>query len=260
MSFGSRLKEQRERMGMTQVQLAKLLGVSKGAVGNYEIGLSSPKADILYQVFDILKCDANYLFQDEMENLHQSGATPSEMENLIKKYRTLDRYGQDTVSAVLECEVRRCAAELREKQEKRPSVPPPPTGEGVRYIIPEYFGRVSAGSGQPAADERPENAHLTRQPPHGASYIAHISGDSMEPTYHDGDRVFVSAIVDISPGEVGVFLQGGEQYIKELGNGVLLSHNTKYPPIPLQDEIRCQGVVLGVCDNSYFEQPTGGLT
>lgn len=171
----------------------------------------------------------------------------------------LDNWGRKQVRTVADNEMARCAAELRGKRGQRPSAPPPPAGEGVRYIIPEYFGRVSAGSGQPAADERPENAHLTRQPPPGASYIAYISGDSMEPTYHDGDRVFVSAIMNIFPGEIGVFLQGGEQYIKELGDGVLISHNAKYPPIPLQDDIRCQGVVLGVCDDSYFEQPAGEL-
>ena len=94
MSFATRLKEQRIRMGLTQVQLANALGVSKGAVGNYEIGTSSPKADNLYQLFDILKCDANYLFQDEMRELHEAHATPDEMENLVKKYRTLDGHGK----------------------------------------------------------------------------------------------------------------------------------------------------------------------
>ena len=62
MSFATRLKEQRERIGLTQVDLATALGVTKGAVGNYETGASSPKAEILYQLFDILHCDANYLF------------------------------------------------------------------------------------------------------------------------------------------------------------------------------------------------------
>ncbi|UNI72510.1 MAG: HTH XRE protein [Chaetfec virus UA24_244] len=68
MSFATRFKEQRERVGLTQVQVADQLGVSKGAVGNYETGVSSPKAEILYKVFEVLDCDANFLFQDEMNN------------------------------------------------------------------------------------------------------------------------------------------------------------------------------------------------
>ena len=200
---------------------------------------------------------------DEMEKsgeIKKASSYSSEALELARDYDgKLDSWGRKQVRTVADNEIARCAAELGVQQEHRLRVSPPPAGDGMCYIIPEYFGRVSAGSGQPAAEECPENAHLTRQPPRGASYITHISGDSMEPTYHDGDRVFVSAIINIFPGEIGVFLQGGEQYIKELGDGVLISHNTKSPPIPLQDDIRCQGVVLGVCDDSYFEQPAGGL-
>lgn len=66
MSFSQRLKERREQVGLTQIELANILGITKGTIGNYETGFSSPKADILYKLFDALNCDANYLFQDEM--------------------------------------------------------------------------------------------------------------------------------------------------------------------------------------------------
>lgn len=75
MSFGSRLKERREALGLKQKQLGELLGVSGNAIGNYENGISSPNANILYKVFTVLKCDANYLYQDEMREL---GDTASE--------------------------------------------------------------------------------------------------------------------------------------------------------------------------------------
>ena len=65
MSFASRLKEQRLKMGLTQATLAEALGVTKSAIGNYETGLNSPKAETLFKVFEVLQCDANYLFQDE---------------------------------------------------------------------------------------------------------------------------------------------------------------------------------------------------
>ena len=66
MSIGSRIKERREELGITQIELATLLGVSKGAIGNYETDANSPKASIMYKIFDILQCDANYLYQDEI--------------------------------------------------------------------------------------------------------------------------------------------------------------------------------------------------
>ena len=45
----------------------------------------------------------------------------------------------------------------------------------------------------------------------------------------------------------------GQQWVKELGEGVLLSHNPDYEPRPMTEGIRCQGRVLGVCDDTYFE-------
>ena len=111
MSFASRLKEQRERMGLTQAALAAKLGVTKGAVGNYETGLNSPKAEILFRVFEVLHCDANYLFQDEMSSLREDTASPDEMELLVKKYRRLDAVSQKVVLAVLELELQRQASE-----------------------------------------------------------------------------------------------------------------------------------------------------
>lgn len=112
---------------------------------------------------------------------------------------------------------------------------------------------MSAGTGQPAGEDEAEELELTKRPPRGASYIAPVSGDSMEPTYHDGDKLFIRSCKDIQPGQVGVFLMDGQQWVKELGDGVLISHNEEYGPIPMRDDIECQGVVLGVCDESYFE-------
>lgn len=107
MSFASRLREKREELGLKQSELGKMLGVTGSAIGNYENGVSSPKADILYKVFDVLKCDANYLFQDEMRELDTDDLTVPEI-RLAKKYRSLDQYGKEAVESVLDVEWRRC--------------------------------------------------------------------------------------------------------------------------------------------------------
>ena len=64
MSIGKRLKEARILRGMTQEDLAKAAGVTKGAIGNYETEVSSPKEQILIRLMEILKIDANFLYQD----------------------------------------------------------------------------------------------------------------------------------------------------------------------------------------------------
>lgn len=110
MSFGSRLKDKRKELGITQPELAKLLGVSQSAIGSWETDTNSPRATLLYDLFDILHCDANYLFQDETRALYKNEATPEEFENIIKKYRDLDDHGREMVDFTLEKEYERSKA------------------------------------------------------------------------------------------------------------------------------------------------------
>ena len=94
MSFGSRLKERREALQLKQSELGKLLGVTGSAIGNYENGVSSPKADILYKVFDVLQCDANYLFQDDISQ-NEKNASAQKGEALIRLFDQLNEEGQE---------------------------------------------------------------------------------------------------------------------------------------------------------------------
>ena len=100
MSFGSRLRDKRNELNITQPQLAKMLGVSQSAVGSWETDVNSPRATLLYDLFEILHCDANYLFQDETRELYKNEATPEEFENIIKKYRFISEYSPDGASVV----------------------------------------------------------------------------------------------------------------------------------------------------------------
>lgn len=172
---------------------------------------------------------------------------PGEMDLLIK-YRALDHFGQKAVNDLLETEYQRSMDELQDSLNEQDS-----TSEIIYSSIPEYDSPMSAGPGEDAGQEYPDNLRLIKEPPPGASYVARIKGDSMEPTYHNGDRVFVAAWEDVYPGQVGVFFMDGQQWVKELGEGVLLSHNPEYEPRPMTEDIRYQGRVLGVCDKSYLE-------
>lgn len=114
MSFGTRLRDKRKELGITQPQLAEILGVSQSAIGSWETDTNSPRVTLLYDLFDILHCDANYLFQDETKELYKDKATPSEFENIIKKYRDLDDHGKEMVDFTLQKEWER-STDLIEK-------------------------------------------------------------------------------------------------------------------------------------------------
>ena len=111
MGIGKRIKEARNSLGLTQDELAGLLGVTKGAVANYENETSHPKEPVMYKMFSALKVDANFLFQDEMNALiHANKTTPDEFEKIIRKYRVLDNHGKKIVETILSLEYERCAA------------------------------------------------------------------------------------------------------------------------------------------------------
>ena len=68
----------------------------------------------------------------------------------------------------------------------------------------------------------------------------------MEPRYFDGDILLVSKQQMPSVGEIGVFLLDGKGYVKQRGTKELISLNTKYEPIPMDNDTRCFGKVIGV--------------
>ena len=92
MPFGKRLKDARISRKMTQEELAKAVGVTKGAIGNYEAEISSPKETILIKLMRILEVDANYLYQDYIAS---DDDLTNEERDLILLYRGADKRARD---------------------------------------------------------------------------------------------------------------------------------------------------------------------
>ncbi len=68
MKFSDKVKNARNKAGMTQVELAKALGVSLRTITNYETGDRYPKKRETYKILaDVLKVDMNYLFTENEE-------------------------------------------------------------------------------------------------------------------------------------------------------------------------------------------------
>ncbi len=240
MSFGTRLKARREQLGITQPQLAEMLGVSKGAIGNYETDANSPKATILFKVFDVLKCDANYLFQDEMGNNYPMKVSYDEYES-IKKYRNLDDHGKELVNYTLDKETERI-----EKYGKLGEASRPVTAFPMR-LISYYFKNASAGTGQLVIDNLPDkDIEIPDKPEYrNVSYAIGVNGSSMEPAFQDGDILLVEATQEIEVGDIGIFQIHNECFVKKLGEKELISLNKDYKNIPLDETAATLGKVIG---------------
>ena len=82
--------------------------------------------------------------------------------------------------------------------------------------MPRCINRVSAGTGVRLDDDSFEMADFDEDEiPEGADYSIIISGNSMEPKYHDGQVIWVKRCSSLNPGDIGIFVMDGEGYIKK---------------------------------------------
>ena len=63
--FGSRLRQIRKEMGLTQDEFAKLLGTSKQILSRYEREDRSPRIEVVRKYAEALKVSADYLLGDD---------------------------------------------------------------------------------------------------------------------------------------------------------------------------------------------------
>lgn len=68
MGIGRRLKEARERAGLTQEGLGRLVGVTGSSITNYEKETSHPKEPVMYALINALGVDANFLLSGLCEH------------------------------------------------------------------------------------------------------------------------------------------------------------------------------------------------
>lgn len=122
------------------------------------------------------------------------------------------------------------------------------------FPLRHYVQPASAGLGDFNDDDSYVIVDLVKRPPAGATFLVTLHGDSMEPTYQDGQWLFVRAQETIRVGEIGLFAIDSDLYIKEYGTNGLISHNDKYPiKRPGDDDtFKVYGKVLGVCTDDYF--------
>ncbi len=232
--IGERIKAARMARDITQVQLAKILGEKSGTViTNWETGNARPAIDKIPSICQALHITPDYLF-------NISGEHPSVDEmTMLRKYRTLDSFGKTAVDSVMNVEYDRVLAIQPKKKRARM----------LKFDFYNY--PASAGTGNFLETETPDEIWVKEVPEaEDADYVIPISGDSMEPTYHSGDKVFVEKCASLEEGEIGIFIVNGEAYIKELGSKCLISHNSTYKPIKLgsADSVYCCGRVLGVVE------------
>lgn len=241
MSLHSRIKQARIEKGLTQTELGSLIGVAKTTVAGYEKN-RDPDAPTVGKISEVLGVSANFLFQDETKRISENLFSREET-MLINQYRTLDEHGKSVVEQILALE---CERMSRMRDIDRPCAP-------ARVIqLDKYLVPSSAGTGVVSIDCDKEvitvvDNMYTRQ----AAFAVPIRGNSMEPRFRDGDILLISEDLP-ELGEIGIFVMTDRLYLKQLGEGKLISLNPDYSPIPMDESIRCQGKVICVLDPDWI--------
>ncbi len=73
MTFGEKFKIQREKLGLTQQQVADALGINRRMITRYENGISFPRTKEAYRkIAEFFEVDINYLLTEEEEFVVQA--------------------------------------------------------------------------------------------------------------------------------------------------------------------------------------------
>ena len=234
------LKKAREKAGYTQAQAAEAIGVSDGTYKNYEQGKREPNGEKMVTIANLFGVTTDYLLgrPESPETPKNPIQEASQKERVaLEKWLALDGEKREAVLRTMQSII-----DAYEMAEEKP----------VRIkVVKKSLYRTSAGIDYDLNDSdawenvQVEDCSMAQK----ADFIVEIDGDSMEPTYCNGENVFVKATPDVEIGKIGIFIVDGKGYIKERGIDCLISHNKNYHPIMLEGtENRCVGAVLGVAD------------
>lgn len=254
----AQLKKGRLDKNLKQSDVTKLTGIKNTTLSNYENGITEPDIDTFLQLCELYNLDYATILA-EAYGLKVSGTDfnikPSEME-YIEKYRSLDPHGKDMVDTVLDRENKRIQQYGKLEDRKVVILAEYEASKAPTHIIPYWEYGVSAGNGIYQLNDTTSvmmtlwATEVTKQ----ADFIIKVSGASMEPDYHDGDKVLVDRKTVVEKGEVGIFVKNGDTYIKELGENELISRNSEFPNIPVKDfdNVVCLGKVIGILTDSLI--------
>lgn len=261
-TYLDRIKLLKNQQKMTNEQLSERSGIPLGTLSKILAGMSdSPKFSNMIAICGALGCSIEYIASGTPENTNNYTLSAAEID-VVEHYRSLDQWGRGLVDTVIEKELQRVRA-LSEEAEPVTSpvrsarvLAPVATvnryaGERVRTEkrrIDLYDLPVSAGVGVYLEEEAVETISIPNtEKTADADFALRISGNSMEPKYHDGDILLVEACDSVEEGELGIFLLDGCGFFKLYGGDRLCSLNPDYAPILLKDfeEIQCKGRVLG---------------
>lgn len=212
-------------------------------------GIENAGVKKVMKICDILGLETDALADGHIKEkvANHNDVTVNEI-NHIKKYRQLDGYGKKVVDQVLSIEHERI---LEQSLSNEPQETEHATliHENRLYMTFYDYG-ASAGTGNyldewdipKSTISVPDNPETRK-----ADFVLRVCGESMEPDYHDGDRVLVKSQDSVNLNDIAIYIIDGESYIKQYKGSYLHSLNPSYSDIQMNEgqAIKCVGKVIG---------------
>ncbi|MGT2906340.1 XRE family transcriptional regulator [Streptococcus dentiloxodontae] len=225
MFSGQRLKDIREEKGYSQAEVAKRLGISRSSYFNWENGKTKPNQknlSVLSEIFGVT--ETYFLSEHEIVDVYLKLSSENKKKSLdfAKKLLAQEKLKQEEV-------------------EKAPVV------ELFSYKV---FEKLSAGTGfSYFGDGNYDEVFYDEALDH--DFASWVFGDSMEPTYLNGEVVLIKQTGFDYDGAVYAVDWNGQTYIKKVyreEEGLrLVSLNKRYADkfAPYDEEPRIIGKIVG---------------
>ena len=216
-----KLKARRKELKMTQKDIADQLGISYQAYSAWERGVKEPSKEKVSQLEKILQVPKGYFTEIE----------------IVRLYNVLSNKGQNQVVQY--------ARDLVQKEKTQQVI-------SVSENLYEYhvYEKMSAGIGALVYDDRDYDiVFYDEELDH--DFASWVFGDSMEPTYLNGEVVLIKQTGFDYDGAVYAVVCNNQTYIKRVyreEEGLrLVSINPKYKDIFItyDEDPRVVGIIVG---------------
>ncbi len=225
-SIGERLRDLRVKKGLTQTELAKMLGLSRGQISKIESDVSNNiTASTLASYMKVFSISADFIITGENTTNYFS----SEETELVLSFRKLSDNDKtkirNFISIASLSDNPITAASVKALQDE-------PNVYSFHSSSVPVLGKVAAGLPIEAIENTLTFVE-TELP--NIQFALYAKGDSMEPAIHDGDIIYIHTTPEIESGEIGVFKIDDEVTCKIYHNYSdrieLHSINPKYSPL-----------------------------
>lgn len=238
-TFGSRIRLFRKLRGMTQFELAQQSGyLSRAAICKIEKDERDVPREKVLELAKALGVHPQRLLEDDQDIRKRVDPTM-----LALLDGDIDAFLRAADSVAV-------APELLGRENSMPKLPEGvvPMPEMPKRRIP-LIGEVAAG--KPILAEEQHDIYIDS--PDKADYALTVRGDSMTPTYLDGDVVYIRHCSDVPNGQVAVVLIDDSATLKHVYKAgswlTLISDNPTYPPMRIDlsehEYVRILGTVCG---------------